>query len=79
VNNKSLAHAAIAKKLLAQGAPLTGYGFQAHFISGSAPNDTAQALKMFSDMGLEVAITELDVRSPVNNRGIQNSTWAEIQ
>ncbi|KAI9632470.1 xylanase [Dioszegia hungarica] len=68
INNKSLAHAAIAKKLLSQGAPLTGYGFQAHFIGGSAPNDTAQAMKMFTDMGLEVAITELDVRVPVNNR-----------
>lgn len=34
---------------------------------------------MFTDMGLEVAITELDVRVPVNNRGLANSTWADIQ
>jgi len=79
VNNKSLAHAEIARNLLAQGAPLDGYGFQAHFIGGSAPKDFAQAMNLFSDQGLEVAITELDVRVPVNNRGLANSTWLDIQ
>jgi endo-1,4-beta-xylanase len=64
---------------LAQGAPLDGYGFQAHFIGGSAPKDFAQAMNLFSDQGLEVAITELDVRVPVNNRGLANSTWLDIQ
>lgn len=36
-------------------------------------------MKLFSDQGLETAITELDIRVPVNNRGIANSTWLDIQ
>ena len=62
-----------------QGKPLDGYGFQCHFIGGSVPDDFAETLNLFSDLGLEVALTELDVRVPVNNRGLTNSTWLDIQ
>lgn len=43
------------------------------------PKDLAQSMKQFTDLGLDVAITELDVRVPVNNQGIANSTWLDIQ
>ena len=78
-NNKSQAYVQIAKSLLDQGAPLDGIGFQCHFIAGSVPEDLAETTKMFTDLGLEVAYTELDVRAPVNNRGLTNSTWLDIQ
>jgi endo-1,4-beta-xylanase len=79
VNNKSLALVEIAKNLLADGHPLGGIGFESHFIGGSVPPDVAESMKMFTDLGLEVAITELDVRVPVANNGIANSTWLTIQ
>lgn len=79
VNNKSLALVQIAKNLLAAGHPLDGIGFESHFIGGQVPKDLAQSMKMFTDLGLDVAITELDVRVPVNNQGIANSTWLDIQ
>lgn len=79
VNNKSMALLDIAKNLLGQGAPLHGIGFESHFIGGQTPDDIAESMKMFTDIGLDVAITELDVRVPVNNQGITNSTWLGIQ
>lgn len=79
MNNKSLAYAGIAQSLLDQGAPLHGIGFQCHFIGGSVPEDIAETAAMFTDKGLEVAFTELDVRVPVNNRGLTNETWLDIQ
>lgn len=79
MNNKSLAYAELARSLLDQGAPLDGIGFQCHFIGGQVPDDIAETVNMFTDMGLEVAFTELDIRVPVNNRGLTNSTWLDIQ
>lgn len=80
VNNKSMAMAEVARGLLAQGAPLDGIGFESHFIGGSTPSDIAQSMKMFTDQGLDVAITELDVRVPINNFGYAvNQTWYQVQ
>lgn len=36
-------------------------------------------MQRFSDIGIEAAITELDVRVPVANDGVANSTWLDIQ
>ncbi|KAJ7592975.1 endo-1,4-beta xylanase [Mycena floridula] len=52
----------LAKSLLAEGVPLDGIGFQAHLIVGSIPTDLAANLAKFTALGLEVAITELDIR-----------------
>jgi endo-1,4-beta-xylanase len=79
MNNKSMVHAELAKSMLAAGVPIDGVGFQCHFIGGTVPEDLAETMAMFTDMGLEVALTELDVRVPVNNRGVTNSTWLDIQ
>lgn len=79
MNNKSMVHAQLAKSLLDANVPIDGVGFQCHFIGGSVPEDLAETMAMFTDMGLEVALTELDVRVPVNNRGLANSTWLDIQ
>lgn len=74
-----MVHAQLAKKLLASNISLAGVGFQCHFIGNTVPKDLAASMKMFTDQGLEVPFTELDVRVPVNNRGIANSTWLDIQ
>jgi endo-1,4-beta-xylanase len=74
-----MVHAQLARSLLDAGVPIDGVGFQCHFIGGSVPEDLAETMAMFTDMGLEVPLTELDVRVPVNNRGIANSTWLDIQ
>jgi len=79
VNNKSLALLDIAKDLLDNGHPLDGIGFESHFIGGGVPTTLAASMKQFTDLGLDVAITELDVRVPVANNGIANSTWLTIQ
>lgn len=79
VNNKSAALVALAQTLLDGGHPLHGIGFESHFIGGSTPTDIAASMKQFTDLGLDVAITELDVRVPVNNQGVTNSTWLGIQ
>jgi endo-1,4-beta-xylanase len=52
----------IIKNLLDKGAPLHGVGLQGHFASDYPPlGDICETIKIFSDMGLEVHITELDM------------------
>ncbi|MGW6903579.1 endo-1,4-beta-xylanase [Streptomyces sp. NPDC054940] len=64
-NAKSDALYNLAKQLLAQGVPLHGIGFQSHFVVGQLPSSMKANLKRFSDLGLEVSVTELDVRVPL--------------
>lgn len=44
--------------------PIDGVGFQAHFVVGQTPDTATQVANMgaFVDLGVEVAITELDIR-----------------
>ena len=41
---------------------IDGVGFQSHFIVGEVPQDLQQNLQRFADVGVDVAITELDIR-----------------
>jgi endo-1,4-beta-xylanase len=61
---KSTAAQGIVKTLQAAGVRIDGVGFQSHFIVGSTPSTAAQVsnLEAFTALGVEVAITELDVR-----------------
>ncbi|MEO3871161.1 endo-1,4-beta-xylanase [Nonomuraea sp. B12E4] len=53
----------IVKDLQARGVPIHGIGFQGHLgIQYDYPGDWANVMRRFADLGLEVAITELDVR-----------------
>ncbi len=52
---------ALAKKLKEDGVPLDGVGFQAHFNLDGVPKGFEENLRRFSDLGLDVRITELDV------------------
>jgi endo-1,4-beta-xylanase len=53
----------LVQSLLADGVPIDGVGFQAHLaIQYGFPANMQQNLQRFADLGLDVAITELDVR-----------------
>jgi len=56
----------VVKELLAQGVPLNGVGFQCHLLGTYEPDYSAveQNFKRFAALGLEVQITEMDVRMP---------------
>jgi endo-1,4-beta-xylanase len=54
----------IVKTLQAAGTKIDGVGFQSHFIVGSTPSMASQIsnLQSFTALGVEVALTELDIR-----------------
>jgi endo-1,4-beta-xylanase len=61
-NAKSNAMFSLAQSLLAQGVPLNGIGFESHFILGQVPSDMQANMQRFANLGLDVAVTELDDR-----------------
>jgi endo-1,4-beta-xylanase len=61
-NAKASGMFTLAQNLLAQGAPLNGIGFESHFILGQIPPDMQANMQRFANLGLDVAVTELDVR-----------------
>jgi endo-1,4-beta-xylanase len=66
INKKSDALYALAQDLLARGVPLHGIGIQAHLgIQYAFPVSLTANLQRFADLGLDVAITEADVRVPL--------------
>ncbi|KAI0833642.1 endo-1,4-beta-xylanase C precursor [Trametes gibbosa] len=70
---KATAMLNLVKQLLADGVPIDGVGFQCHFIVGEIPGTFQQTLEQFTALGLEVAITELDIRTstPASQSALQ--------
>ena len=62
VNAKSDAYYELVQRLLADGVPIDGIGLQGHLIVGQIPATVQENIQRFADLGLEVAITELDIR-----------------
>ncbi|GAB2948439.1 endo-1,4-beta-xylanase [Streptomyces heilongjiangensis] len=62
VNAKSTALYNLVKDLKARGVPIDGVGLQAHLILGQVPATFQQNIQRFADLGLDVAVTELDIR-----------------
>ncbi|KAM5537225.1 hypothetical protein V8D89_009158 [Ganoderma adspersum] len=60
--SKSTAMLNLVKQLIADDVPIDGVGFQSHFIVGSVPTSFQTTMEQFTALGLEVAITELDIR-----------------
>jgi endo-1,4-beta-xylanase len=57
---------ALVSQLKAEGVPIDGVGFQAHLdIANPFPSDLESNLARFAALGVDVAITEADVRIPV--------------
>ncbi|GJC86098.1 endo-1,4-beta-xylanase 5 [Colletotrichum liriopes] len=66
----------IVQDLQAAGVKIDGLGFQAHLEVGKTPpqETLSKVLNRFTDMGLEVALTELDIRHakvPAENTALQ--------
>jgi endo-1,4-beta-xylanase len=67
----------LVQSLLAQGVPIDGVGFQSHLaIQFGFPNQMQQNLQRFADLGLDVAITELDVRMQLPSDATKLATQA---
>lgn len=63
INNKSDAVRAFIKDFKKRGIRIDGVGLQSHFVAGQTPTYEQQTanMKAFTSLGVEVAITELDV------------------
>jgi mannan endo-1,4-beta-mannosidase len=61
-NAKSNALFNLVRDLRQQGVPIDGVGLQGHLIVGQTPGDLRQNIERFADLGLDVKITELDIR-----------------
>ncbi len=61
VNAKSTALYNLVKSLKARGVPIDGVGLQAHIILGQVPSTLQQNIQRFADLGVDVAVTELDI------------------
>ena len=58
----------VVKALRAEGVPIDGVGFQGHLDTQYGFPDVQANLQRFADLGLEVAITEADVRTFVKQK-----------
>lgn len=59
----------LLKRLIAEGAPITGVGIQGHWHLDTNLADVEKAIENYASLGLRVAITELDVTATGNNSG----------
>ncbi|MFD9124289.1 endo-1,4-beta-xylanase [Kitasatospora sp. NPDC059571] len=55
----------LVKSLKAQGTPIDGVGLESHFIVGQVPSSLQANMQRFADLGVDVAVTELDDRTTV--------------
>ncbi|MFE9399939.1 endo-1,4-beta-xylanase [Streptomyces flavidovirens] len=63
IGPKSDAYYILIKQLKADGVPVEGFGIQGHLaLQYGFPADVQQNMQRFADLGVEVAITELDIR-----------------
>jgi endo-1,4-beta-xylanase len=62
INAKSTAMLNLVTSLEQQGVPIDGVGIQTHLILGQVPSDFAQNMARFAALGLDVWLSEVDVR-----------------
>jgi endo-1,4-beta-xylanase len=62
----------LVAELKRDGAPIDGVGLQSHFIAGSVPADLQPVMQKFAALGVDVAVTELDLRMrvPADDRAL---------
>ncbi|GCE49912.1 endo-1,4-beta-xylanase [Thermosporothrix hazakensis] len=65
INAKSDAVYDLVRDFKRRGIPLDCVGFQCHLLLGTVPPDMQTNLQRFADLGVEIHITELDIRMPV--------------
>jgi endo-1,4-beta-xylanase len=59
----------LLKRLLSEGAPITGVGIQGHWHLDTNLDDVEKAIENYASLGLRVSITELDVTATGENSG----------
>ncbi|KAF9036237.1 endo-1,4-beta xylanase [Panaeolus papilionaceus] len=59
---KSTGMVNLVKKLKKDKVPIDGIGVQGHLVVGQLPTNIRENLQQFADLGVDVAITELDIR-----------------
>jgi endo-1,4-beta-xylanase len=59
----------LLKRLIAEGAPITGVGIQGHWHLNTNLADVEKAIENYAALGLRVSITELDVTATGSNSG----------
>lgn len=59
----------LLKRLIAEGAPITGVGIQGHWHLDTNLDDVEKAIENYASLGLKVSITELDVTATGGNSG----------
>jgi len=69
---------ALVRELRAQGAPIDGVGVQTHVMVSDQLSQLTRALRRFADLGVDVAITELDVRMPLPSDAVKLAAQAQV-
>jgi endo-1,4-beta-xylanase len=59
---KATAMMDLVKDLKSRGIPIDGIGFESHFILGEVPTTLQENMEAFTALGVEIAVTELDIR-----------------
>lgn len=62
----------LLKRLIKEGAPITGVGIQGHWHLNTNLADVEKAIEDYASLGLKVSITELDVTATGSNSGAMN-------
>ena len=62
----------LVASLKRDGVPIDGVGLQSHFVAGAAPADFRDVMQKFASLGVDVAVTELDlrVRLPADDKAL---------
>src|SRR5262249_40364317 len=63
--------------LVTRGVPITGVGFESHFIVGQLPQNVDANIQRFATLGLKVHITELDIRVRLPSNAASLETQAQ--
>lgn len=80
VNAKSDAYYALVKRLLAERVPVHGFSVQGHLSTRYGfPDGLESNLRRFAALGLETAVTELDVRMDLPESGIPTKAQEQQQ
>ena len=59
----------LLKRLIAEGAPITGVGIQGHWHLDTNLDDVEKAIENYASLGLKISISELDVTATGGNSG----------
>ncbi|MBF8185174.1 endo-1,4-beta-xylanase [Nonomuraea sp. K274] len=77
INSKSTAMYNLVSRLRGQGVPIDCVGFQGHLaIQYGFPNDLQQNMERFAALGVQVRVTELDVRMQMPRSSSKDTTQA---